>query len=291
MNSLNNLGWRNLNSMRNYPFTDSSTLSMNSLFLPQTWILDARVYCNNSYEATETPYISKIIKTELLISLVISSSNGEEIGEAKVFLNKTDDSIKIADSKGFTNGCIVIDPNSTALAQALPDGETELVPSVARFLPHVCQYLPGPQVQSINGKHGNIELVAEVGVKLTAVSHESSSSTEHTSTIRIDLIGDPHFTRYNCITGANDQTDDIFELSSRFLKRLKVLHYVKSPSTGQITGPYKSSLKRKKNGSIMLALSTPLSDPSGTTVEIREARPSFRIQVSDNKITLNLAGA
>jgi len=290
MNSLNSLDWRNLNSMRNYPFTDSSTLSMNNLFLPQTWILDARVYCHGSYKATETPYISKIIKTDLLISLVVSSSSGEEIGEAKVVLNKTEDSIIIVDSKGFTNGCIVIDPNSTALAQVLPDGETELAPSVARFLPHVCQYLPGPQVQSINGEHGDINLIAEAGVKLTAIPHESSSSTEHTSTIRIDLIGDPHFNRYNCVTGANSQTDDIFELNSKFLKRLKILHYVKSPSSGQITGPYKSSLTRKKNGSIMLALSTPSSE-GGTPVEVREARPSFRIQVSDNKITLNLAGA
>lgn len=281
MNSLNSLEWRDLNAVRNYPFTDASSLTLANGFIPQTWILDARIYSNKSYEAAQTPYISKIIRDDLAISLVISSASGQEIGEAKVRLSQSDDSVPIVDSQGFVNGCVVIDPAGTALAQTLPEGETILQPSVARFVPQVCQYLPGPQVQTINAKYGDFTMRADAGIKLTALD---------SSTIKVDIVGDPHFNRYNCPQGQNDQTDDIIDLSSRFLKRLRVLHYVKSPSNGELVGPYKSSLTRKKDGSILLSLSTPLS--SGTNpVQIREARPAFRIQVLENTITLSLAGA
>jgi hypothetical protein len=280
MNSLNSLEWRDLNAIRNYPFTDESNLSFANGFIPQTWILDARIYSNKSYEAAQTPYISKIIRDDLAISLAISSASGQEIGEAKVRLSLPDESIPIVDSQGFVNGCIVINTVSTGLAQTLPEGETVLQPSVARFLPHVCQYLPGPQVQTINAKYGDFTMRADAGIKLTALD---------SSTIKVDIIGDPHFNRYNCPTGQTPQTDDIIDLSSRFLKKLRVLHYIKN-SSGQIIGPYKSSLTRKQDGSILLSLSTPLS-PSGSPVEIRETRPAFRIQVSENTITLSLAGA
>ena len=62
MESPNALPWIQLNKIRNYPFTDNSTLAFSGGFLSQELIVDARIYIQGNYQQTLPPYISKLIK-------------------------------------------------------------------------------------------------------------------------------------------------------------------------------------------------------------------------------------
>ena len=279
MNSLNSLEWRQLNSTRNYPFTDLATLSFDEGFLPQNWILDARIYIRGNYEEYGPAYISKVVRNYESIVITVAASSGVILGEGKILLTDIVDVVDLKDAAILT-GCLVIDPSRTSLVQSLPVGEYALAPTVAPLLAVCCEYLPAPQVQSVNGQAGHIRFTAEDGIKLTRVD---------SSTLKIDIVGDPHFNRHNCAIGASDNIDDALELSGLFLKRFKVIHYIKT-SAGDLVGPYVSTLQRKADGSIVLALSTPVTT-SQDPVELREARPAFRLTATGDAITLSLAGA
>ena len=84
MDSIRNLTWRNINASRNYPFSDSSTLSFDEGFLPQDWIVDGRVYARNQYLEQACPYVSKLTRTSAQVALQVSSGSGQLLGEAVV---------------------------------------------------------------------------------------------------------------------------------------------------------------------------------------------------------------
>lgn len=280
MNSLESLHWRHLNSIRNYPFTDSSSLTLPNGFIPQGWIVDARVYARNCYKPDDSAYIGRIVRDPSFIVLTFYSGQGELLGEAKVEFTSSATFIPIL-LNGVSAGCLVVDPSFNSTIQSIEEGEQLLEPQVARLVPSVCEYLPGPQVQSINDVAGTVLLRANEGIRATRVDD---------STIRIDIVGDPHFERYGCPEGANDAANDALDLKSRFLENLQILHYLRLPS-GNIAGPVLSTLKRKKDGSIVLALESPTYAAANDAISFREARPAFRISTEGNTITFSLAGA
>ena len=280
MSSLENLHWRHLNSIRNYPFTDSSSLTLASGFIPQGWILDARVYARNCYKADDSAYIGRIVRGSSFIVLTFYSGQGDLLGEANVNFSSSNTFIPIL-LNGVSSGCIVVDPSFNSTVQALDEGEQTVDPDVARLVPSVCEYLPGPQVQSINDVSGAVLLRANEGIRATRLDE---------STIRIDIVGDPHFERYGCPEGANEAANDVLDVKSRFLENLQILHYLRLPS-GNIAGPVLSTLKRKKDGSIVLALQSPTYASGNDAISLREARPAFRISTEGNTITFSLAGA
>ena len=296
MNSLTTLAWRNKNGQRNYPFIDSADLSLGSVgFLPQDLILDARIYLNGTYGATTTPYVSRVVVADVGVSIELSctakvigtgyipfsftasktvyhyygdttgesGSNSYEVSHALV-------DIKLADK---STGSLVVNLNSLTLLQSLGQVDLPLAPGKLSFLPSVCEYLPGPQVTSLNDLTGAIKIRGEAGIEVHKVDE---------NTIRIDIVGDPHFNRYDCTDGTLD------DLLTPFLERISVLHYVKN-SAGNLIGPYSSTLKvrhdsARADGSIDLALVT------GSELQL-EARPAFRLTVQGNSLTFSLAGA
>ena len=280
MNPLKSIEWRSLNGARNYPFTDSSTLSFDSGFIPQGWIVDARIYARNCYKNTNTAYVSKMLREASYIVLTISSDSDEILGEATIEFTSSSRNIPIL-LDGVYAGCLVIDTAGTSTIQSLAEGEVTLENTVARFVPSVCEYLPGPQVQAINDVSGELLFRANEGIRATRVDE---------TTIRIDIVGDPHFERLGCPEGANDAANDVLDVKSRFLENLQILHYLRLPN-GSVGGPVLSSLKRKKDGSIVLALDSPTYTGSSDPVAFREARPAFRISTAGNTITFSLAGA
>jgi hypothetical protein len=281
MDKLRNLDWRNINSQRNYPFMDSATLTFSGGFIPQDWILDARVYARNLYQQASTPYVGTLVRTSTSVALRINSGSGELLGETVVPFTDPGTSQKSLFSVmdgDVVAGCVVIDPDKTYLLQSLDEGEYLLEPSVASFVPSVSEYLPGSQVQSLNGRSGAVTITGMEGIRVDKIDD---------STIKISVVGDPHFNRYNCVEGVNDDANDALDLNGTFLSNLSIVHYYKIPS-GQLVGPVVSRLKRKPDGSVVLSLKTTAFDPSQDT---RDLRPAFRISVSGSTITFSMAGA
>lgn len=279
MNTLVNLEWRNLNSNRNYPFADSATMGFAEYILPQSWILDARIYIRNSYNQEQPCYISKLVRTAEAVVLTVSSSETTVVGQATISLTSSADMINVLDGTIVT-GCLVIDPNRTSLLQAVDEGEYVLEATVAPIVASCCEFLPSPQVQSINSQVDNVTLVAREGISL---------SREDNSTIKVSIIGDPHFTRYNCAPTDGSAAEQVLLLRSVFLERFSVIHYIKVGEDGRqlVT----SRLIRAADGSIQLALQTNVPDIGATPEGNRATRPAFRITATENTITFSLAGA
>jgi hypothetical protein len=263
--------WREMNSYRNYPFTDRSSLYFDGGFLPDSLIIDARIYMRGSYGFTSSPGISRITRTPT--SVVFQISYGANVvGECSASFQSSQDVLPILND-GTLNGCLVLNPARLAAMQALGEGVYDIPGSRLEFVPFVCELMPGPQVTSLNGQAGNVVIQGQTGIQV----HRESDSV-----IRIDITGDPHFDRYGCVDGE----PELFELQSRFLEELVVIHYVKNQA-GQLIGPYASTLQRAADGSIQLVLKTRDFDPVQNTLTLR---PAFRITAQGNSLIFSLAG-
>ena len=278
MESPNVINWEDLNRIRNYPFTDDSTLVFTGGFLPQRLILDARIYIRGNYQETLPAYISKIVKNDQFVVLTISNGSGVVLGSATLIKDTgrlfpvTEFVVLAADD--IIAGCLIVDTDSLSSLYSFESGEYELDKTTATFVVSCCEYLPGEQVQSINGLSNKINLTAYEGIELTPGPSPN--------TITISVVGDPHFNRYGCPFD-DDASVPQEILTSVFLEQLRVVHYVKNIQ-GNLVGPFVSKLTKKLDGSIVLALYT---DPGAAALE---ARPAFRITTTDNTITLSLAG-
>lgn len=277
MNPIPYLEWSALNANRNYPFLDSSTLSFSSGFLPQSWIIDARVYVRGNYRVEEPCHISKVTRTDAMVALQLSTASGDVLGEAKMEFGSSDSTIPVFDSQGVLGGCLVVDPAKSFLLQSIDEGEYQLTSEVATFLPAVCEYLPKNQVQSLNDKSGKVTITGNEGIKVERLD---------SSTIKISILGDPHFTRYDCVDSDYAQFE-VLDLNGIFLKNITLVHYIKTLS-GSLTGPFATRLKQKADGSVVLSLKTPTFNAQEDT---RDLRPAFRITTEGNSITFSMAGA
>ena len=277
MESPNVLGWEDLNRIRNYPFTDDSTLVFTGGFLPQRLILDARIYIRGNYQEPLPAYISKIVKNDESVVLTISNGSGVVLGSTSLtstsLLFDTVQCTVLAED-GIVAGCLIIDSNSLSSLYSFESGEYELDKTTATFVVSCCEYLPGEQVQSINGLSNKINITAYEGIEFTPGPSPN--------TITISVVGDPHFNRYGCPFD-DDASVPQEILTSVFLEQLRVVHYVKNIQ-GNLVGPFVSKLTKKLDGSIVLALYT---NPGAVALE---ARPAFRITTTDNTITFSLAG-
>lgn len=290
MESPNALQWNELNIIRNYPFTDNSTLAFSGGFLPQQLIVDARIYIRGNYQQTLPAYISKLVKNDEYVELTISNGSGDIIGVATLASSSaaaagaapgtTPAKIEvrmytIISAGSVPAGCLMVSAKAFSSLYSFESGEYDLDPITATFVVSCCEYLPGDQVQSINDLSGAVTLTAYEGIELTRTEP---------NIIKISIVGDPHFNRYDCVPAPDETAARVLELGALFMKQLRVVHYVKT-SAGVLVGPYLSKLTKKPDGSIVLALST---SESATALE---ARPAFRITTSGNTITFSLAGA
>jgi hypothetical protein len=278
--SIQNLEWRNLNSLRRHPFTDGSSLFFDGGALPTGWILDARVYPRGQYQAEEPCRIGRLIRAydAVVLELVTGSV---VVGTARILLGGQDSLITVL-AGAVPAGCLVVDPARTQFLQAIDEGEYELPPGTADFLSCCVEAMPYPQVTSLGGASGDVLLSASEGISLTRVD---------SSTLRVDIVGDPHPTRYDCIQEEpSSEGNQALDLQGTFLQQLTVVHYVKN-AQGQLVGPFASRLQSRPDGSIALVLRTqgmPDPLPAGTTA--LDFRPAFRITVEDNSLVFSMAG-
>lgn len=305
MEPLNRLAWRELNGTRNYPFTDNSSLFFDGGLLPQSWILDARIYMAGNYQESGTCYVSKLTRSYDSITITVSTASGAELGAAVVFFSSVDQvvpdttvtyanpghvgsytdnddqwskPIQIVSTAGNRAGCLIVDMTQTALAQALAEGEYVLDDTVAVFLPSVCEYSPYPQVVSINGKSGDVRITGSNGIQVKASGGD---------TIKVSVVGDPNFERYGCFRSGGNE--DYLIALDMFISRIKFVHYVMS-SNGSLQGPVVSTLYPGIDGSIGMVLRTKQRTAGEDPVVVRLAIPAFRLKYSGNSIHFYLAG-
>jgi hypothetical protein len=283
MESLTGLSWNDKNAQRNYPFMDNSNLTVGtSGFIPNDLIVDARIYIRGCYEANATPYVSRLELTSDRAVFKISC-NGAELGAVDIpyvlanLASSESNAIYTGlnvDSKlairnimqaGISSGMLIVNLKAIDTLQSVGEGAYTFTPNQLQFVPFACEYLPGPQVTSVNGLTGNVILRGEEGIR---VEKMPNSDTD----IKISIVGDPHFTRYDCIN--NPQADDL----SSFLEELVVIYRGENRNWNSVI------VKVRENGSSDFSLKTksgnlPLSQ-----------RPAFRITVAGNTINLSLAG-
>ena len=264
MEPLNRLAWRELNGTRNYPFTDNSSLFFDGGLLPQSWILDARIYMAGNYQESGTCYVSKLTRSYDSITLTVSTASGVELGAAVVFFSSVDQivpdpaatyanpghvgsytdednqwsrPIQIVSTAGNRAGCLIVDMTQTALAQALAEGEYVLDDTVAVFLPSVCEYSPYPQVVSINGKSGDVRITGSNGIQVKAFGGD---------TIKVSVVGDPNFENRRYF-GCHCASWHIYRHGSKCQRRSRVQHGAHRVVAGFGGCPFKRLVKRSSH--------------------------------------------
>lgn len=285
MNPLSSLQWRNLNSERNYPFCDSASLVLGTItFIPQTFIIDARIYIAAGYQPRKPPYVSKIVITDTDLAIHISC-DGVAMGIATYATARNSTAQQKIDTElasgvilkeGKVIGNLVVGLKSLDLFKTIGPSSYDLNPEDLPFLPSVCDYLPGPQVTSLNDLVGSVTLQANTGVRFTKLN---------ATDVKVDIVGDPHFTRYGCILDPSTPAAAYQSSLSRFLEQLVIIHYLEASSTQ----PVKTILKVnrtgvRKDGSINFQLQT-LGDGLGAT-----ERPAFRLNAQGSTLTLSMVG-
>lgn len=296
MSSISGIGWANSNSGRNYPFADSVNLSIDSAgFIPNDFIVDARIYVRNTYESARPPYVKAlqilsdkaIIKVacnnvelgsvEIPYSLIMEQAPNENKG-IYVGANGVDlMAICPMIQNGVLGGTFVVTISAINIIQSLEQKTYEFTPNRLEFVAAACEYLPGPQVTSINGVSGEVILRGETGILVEKVDNTSSD-------IKISIVGDPHFTRFNCID------NPLQEDATSFLEQLTVIHRLgPAPSNLAINSLKVMNSGIYKDGSIDFSLKTGVTPDSNSSIPLNQ-RPALRITVEGNTLKLGMAG-
>lgn len=295
MNRIAGTGWINNNSSRNYPFVDSANLSIASDgFIPNDFIVDARIYMRNTYQASRPAYISslqvladKVIitlacdrvelgKAELPYSLTAEQQPNEDKGT--YFGPDGSDLLAVCSIKqnNVMAGVLVINVPALNIIQSLEQKLYSFAVNQLEFVAAVCDYLPGPQVTSINQTSGEITLRGETGILV-------EKTLDGSSTIKISIVGDSHFTRSNCVE--NPLENEV----ALFLEQLTVIHYSNpEPNASLNTSRLKvMNIDGLKDGSIDFSLMSKVT--RNNALPLNE-RPAFRVTVEGNTIKLSMAG-
>jgi len=272
MESINNLELNSKNSLRKFPFTDASTGTFDGGFIPDDLILDARIYCRNSYKANNTCYISKIECTYRGVIITISYAKST-VGTATILFNTSEEQIPIYDGDVIA-GCLVIDPAKVYILEAFGLTSFDLPDTVLQFVPSVVEFIPQTAVTSLNSLSNSIALFADVGTKFTI---------SDTNSIKIDIVGDPHFNRYGC----NDAQRLIYNQTvNTTIKQLRLKFWTRN-SENNLVQVELNVLPNDDN-----SFTVPMFASDKSVVEADPtSRPALRLTVEDNVLTFSLSGA
>jgi len=275
MAGINQFQWQELNQRRNYPFTDVSTLISGTVALPKEWAIDAIMVPNKAYESDSEFFISKVSRNGNIITLTLSSQN-EELSAAILDLKASATHIKFYNILGKRYaGSLIVNPVYNVALGSFKEGDTRLNKSVATLVPSTIHPIPYPSVSAILASEGEKALSGEVylvggeGVTL-------SKSASDDNTIRIDIVGDPNYSRQDC---EEEQTSVTFtELKSIVPCRLMddgTLH------VGPVVEP-----DEQGNFTIM-----PSNEHTGSGTDMHDGnKPSLRIYPKGGQLYFEIAG-
>jgi hypothetical protein len=202
MTGVDQFQWRELNRRRNYPFTDTSTLTVGSMALPKEWAIDAIFTPNKAYKSAAYYFISRVSRTDNLVTLTLSSQI-EELATSTFDIKSTGSHIKFYNKIGERYaGSLIVNPVYNIALGSFNEGDTRIPDDKLRFIPSVVHPVPFPSVTglvaSTGGKalSGEAYLVGGEGVTLTVAKDSNLNVIE--DVIRVDIDGDANYARVDC---------------------------------------------------------------------------------------------
>lgn len=204
--------WRDINAGRRYPFLDEALMTDGIRFIPDSWLLDARLYPRGVYEGYDKVFIGAIRRQNSQIRIYFTVSNTIDIAYADFSFLSSSDSIEVRNINDNTiAGILIVNPETTRLFANFENTTVRFSNKVFPFCPSVIQPIPSPQVTAFQVDtgdvlSGDVWLVGGPGVHLEVENNK----------IIINFVGDPLYKRVNC-----DQ-EEIAELK-QFLKTITPL--------------------------------------------------------------------
>ena len=265
--------WQHLNSRRNYPFTDSSTLKVGAVFIPKNWALDASFSLNCGSVPNNPCYISKVKKTGNSVSLILNVGE-TSVAEAQFDVKTTERHIKFYST--FSSryaGSIVVDPVYTVAFSSFPEGSTTTPLTAAVFCPSTVYFVPSPTLTSIRA-HGTTEGVT--GGEVYLVGGDGVELLEESGKITINIKGDPNYIRLDC--------GDV--MSSEIVRLHSITPaYTEEDGTIQVGSPISAG----SLGGIVFSASDGY-DGDDDNDSYEGEKPTLRIHREGNKLMFDIAG-
>jgi hypothetical protein len=214
--------WRDVNENRRYPFTDEALMTDGTRFIPDSWLLDARLYPRDVYEGYDKVFIGAIERQNSQVRLYFTVSNTIDIAYADFDFLSEDTTFEVRNIEDDTiAGILVVNPETTRLFSNFDTTTVRFGNKIFPLCPSVLQPIPAPQVTALKADTGGITsgdvwLVGGAGVHLEVESDK----------IVINFVGDPLFKRVDC------EQEEVVE-EKRFLKTITPQWY---GETGGVQG-------------------------------------------------------
>jgi hypothetical protein len=194
--------WRVENAQLNYPFADDVSMANETLTLPRTLFLDARLY---PIGGGPRQFISRIVKAQGIITLKISDETGSVAAAsyAEVAIPATGE-VAIYDAYDRPAGVLVGTLTSLQAFSAIDTGIYEFTVAQTAFaatvvIPQPAFGVRGVLLASGDVMTGDVWLIGEDGIVLR----------EEDGAIRIDAIGDPFAEQKFCIEEETAETQQL----------------------------------------------------------------------------------
>ena len=194
--------WREKNLDRNYPFLDSAMLTNGVDFLPDNFLLDARLYPINGLGQA---FLASVERNADTTTFRFSDGSAGEFGTAVMTGSTIPDLIHVTDTYGRSAGVLVPGPGLLEVFNWSNGSHTFETLLQTGFAARTQASLPDPGVNGLllpddNVVSGNVWLVGEKGVQLSVEN----------GTVRVDIIGEPLVLVRECNDLGGSLTD-VFE--------------------------------------------------------------------------------
>lgn len=266
--------WRHLNSRRNYPFTDSSTLKLGSTFIPKGWAIDSSFSLNCGSVTNDKCYLSAVNRAGSTITLSVSVGS-TEVAKA-VFDTKTPERhIKFYSTVSSRYaGSLVVDPTYTVVFSNAPEGRTPMSSSSATICPSTVFFAPTPSVTSLRA-HGTVDGVNGGEVYLVGGDGVNVSESDD-GKITVDILGDANYARTGC--------EDI-EVETSITKLHSITPaYVNATGDVTISNPVSAGVL----GNLVFSASDHFTGVDGDSYD--SEKPTLRIYKQGNTLMFEIAG-
>ena len=174
-----------------YPFGDNASLQSDTgEVIPPELFLDGSLYPQG---AVGRVYISKIIVTPPLVTIIIGDEKTQELASATMSPVDTPDTLVFEDPVGRPAGVLVSSAARLAIFGAWPSGTHSFRVADSEFVASVVIPIPAMGVRGLVAETGEIlvEDVWLVGNRGVVVRLDGDN-------IRVDIVGDPLFARRLC---------------------------------------------------------------------------------------------
>lgn len=189
-----------------YPFADSASLTnRDGVFLPETVFLDAALHPIDGEAGLR---LSQIVAEHDTCEIWIGTDVIEKLAVASFDPGDPPDNVRLVDLQGRPAGLLISEASRLGIFQSWPQGTTKFQREETEFAVSCCLPMPGVGLRGFLLEDGtvltgDVWLVGDDGVVLTPdlksnTAPACEAAPAVTTTIRVDVVGDPLFRRRLC---------------------------------------------------------------------------------------------